>query len=52
MIVLPLNFALAISPNFSVENLAFKVLRRNDYLHKLSSLKITAYDKMMSINGV
>jgi len=36
---------------FSIENLAFKVLRRNDYLQRLSSLKITAYDKMMSING-
>jgi len=37
---------------FSVENLAFKVLRRNEYLYKLSSLKIMSYDKMMSINGV
>jgi len=36
---------------FSVENLAFKVLRRNDYLQKLSSLRILSYDKMMSING-
>lgn len=35
----------------SVENLAFKVLRRNDYLQKLSSLKILSYDKAMSING-
>ena len=37
---------------FSVENLAFKLLRRNDYLKKLSSLRILAYDKLMSINGV
>jgi len=36
---------------YSVENLAFKVLRRNDYLQKLNSLKIMSYDKMMSING-
>jgi len=36
---------------YSVENLAFKVLRRNDYLQKLSSLKILAYDKLMSMNG-
>ena len=36
---------------YSVENLVFKVLRRNNYLHKLSSLKIMSYDKMMSING-
>ena len=36
---------------YSVENLVFKVLRRNDYLQKLSSLRIMSYDKMMSING-
>ena len=36
---------------YSVENLAFKVLRRNEYLNKLSSLKVMSYDKMMSING-
>ena len=35
----------------SIENLAFKVLRRNDYLQKLSSLKILSYDKLMSVNG-
>ena len=37
---------------FSVENLAFKVLRRNGYLQKLSSARIMSYDKTMSINGV
>jgi len=36
---------------YSIENLVFKVLRRNDYLKKLSSLKILSYDKTMSING-
>ena len=36
---------------YSVENLAFKLLRRNDYLQKLSSLKVLSYDKMMSVNG-
>ena len=36
---------------FSVENLAFKMLRRTDYLEKLSSLRIQSYDKLMSING-
>ena len=36
---------------YSVENLAFKLLRRNDYLQKLSSLKILSYDNMMSVNG-
>jgi len=36
---------------YSIENLVFKVLRRNDYLYKLSSLKIMSYDKMMSVNG-
>jgi hypothetical protein len=35
----------------SVENLSFKLLRRNDYLQKLSSLKILSYDKLMSVNG-
>ena len=34
---------------YSVENLAFKVLRRNDYLQKLSSLRILSYDKKMSL---
>ena len=34
---------------YSVENLAFKVLRRNDYLGKLSDAKREAYDKMLSI---
>ena len=36
---------------YSVENLVFKLLRRNDYLQKLSSLKILSYDNLMSING-
>ena len=36
---------------YSIENLVFKVLRRNDYLHKLASLKIMSYDNMMSVNG-
>ena len=34
---------------YSVENLAFKVLRRNDYLQKLSGLRILSYDKKMSL---
>ena len=34
---------------YSVENLAFKVLRRNDYLEKLSNAKRKAYDKMLSL---
>ena len=34
---------------YSVENLACKVLRRNDYLGKLSDAKREAYDKMQSI---
>ena len=34
---------------YSVENLAFKVLRRYDYLGKLSDAKREAYDKMQSI---
>jgi len=34
---------------FSPENIAFKVLRRNGYLEKLSTLRTVAYDKKMSI---
>jgi predicted nucleotidyltransferase len=36
---------------YSVENLTFKVLRRNEYLKKLSSLRILSYDNLMSLNG-
>jgi hypothetical protein len=36
----------------SVENLVFKTLRRNEYIKKLSSLRILAYDAMMSVNGL
>ena len=35
---------------YSIENLVFKVLRRNDYLKKLSSIKTLAYDASMSLN--
>ena len=34
---------------YSPENLAFKMLRNADYLGKLNSLKISSYDKMMSL---
>lgn len=34
---------------YSVENLAFKVLRRNDYLEKLSGAKREAYDSLHSL---
>ena len=34
---------------FSVENLAFKVLRRSEELGRLSGLKAKAYDELMSI---
>ena len=34
---------------YSPENIAFKVLRRNGYLEKLSTLKTVSYDKKMSI---
>ena len=36
---------------FSPENLAFKVLRRNGYLGRLSDVRTNAYDRMMSLNG-
>ena len=35
---------------YSTENLAFKLLRRSDYLGKLSSLGTSSYDKMMSMS--
>ena len=34
---------------YSTENLVFKTLRRNNYLQKLSSLRILAYDALMSV---
>jgi len=37
---------------FSVENLAFKVLRRNGYLKKLNDLKIMSYDELQSIEEI
>jgi len=33
---------------YSYENLAFKVLRRNEYLDRLSKLKVDSYDALMS----
>tara|TARA_Y100000114_G_C11755530_1_gene326651 strand:+ start:1159 stop:1923 length:765 start_codon:yes stop_codon:yes gene_type:complete len=36
---------------YSPENLAFKMLRNAGYLEKLSSLKIEAYDRMMSLSS-
>tara|TARA_Y100000034_G_scaffold112163_1_gene145873 strand:- start:1382 stop:2296 length:915 start_codon:yes stop_codon:yes gene_type:complete len=35
---------------FSPENIAFKILRRDEVLEKLSDLKRTAYDEMMAIS--
>ncbi len=35
---------------YSVENLAFKVLRNNGYLEKLGELKIDAVNKEYSVN--
>lgn len=35
---------------FSPENIAFKILRRESTLKKLNDLKRTAYDRMMAIN--
>ena len=37
---------------YSVENIAFKALRRNGYLLKLSELKRNSYDSLMSIEEV
>lgn len=36
---------------YSIENLAFKVLRRTDYIGRLMRVKNDAYDKALSING-
>ena len=36
---------------FSVENIAFKILRRNDTLGMLNDLKTKAYDSLLNING-
>ena len=36
---------------FSIENIAFKILRRNDTLGMLNDLKAKAYDSMMNVNG-
>jgi predicted nucleotidyltransferase len=36
---------------YSGENIAFKVLRRNGYMGKLISLKTSIYDKMMSMGS-
>tara|TARA_E500000305_G_C3997521_1_gene225396 strand:+ start:497 stop:1291 length:795 start_codon:yes stop_codon:yes gene_type:complete len=34
---------------YSIENLAFKALRRGDYLEQLSDLKTMSYDRLMSV---
>tara|TARA_R100001126_G_C4860053_1_gene166838 strand:- start:365 stop:1153 length:789 start_codon:yes stop_codon:yes gene_type:complete len=34
---------------YSVKNVAFKVLRRNGYLEKLSNIKTQSYDRVMSL---
>ena len=36
---------------YSPENLAFKVIRRNGYMQKLNDIKNTSYDNMMSMGG-
>jgi len=36
---------------FSVENITFKILRRDGALDRLSDLKNAAYDAMMTVNG-
>jgi len=35
---------------FSIENIAFKTLRRNKYLEKLSNIKTDAFDQSMSLH--
>ena len=42
---------LARGGEFSVENLAFKALRRSPFIAQITNLKTGAYDKMMTMNG-
>ena len=35
---------------YSVENLVFKVLRRNDYLEKLNNIRTDSYDAFMGVD--
>ncbi|HCI72237.1 MAG TPA: hypothetical protein DHV30_17215 [Balneola sp.] len=35
---------------YSIENLVFKVLRRNNYLEKLSNVRTNSYDSLMGVN--
>ena len=44
-------YVLETSGAYSVENLAFKVLRRSGYLGKLSDLKNASYDELMSMEN-
>ena len=37
---------------YSVKNIAFKVLRRNGYLERLSNVKTQSYDRVMSLANV
>ena len=37
---------------YSIENLAFKILRNNGLLEILSTLKTISYDKMMSTSDI
>ena len=39
----------SIAKEFSAENIAFKILRRDDTLQKLNDLKYDAYDRLMSL---
>ena len=44
------NCGLESGGQYSSENLAFKVLRRNGYLEKLSDITTNSYDRMMSMS--
>jgi len=35
---------------YSIENLVFKILRRNDYLEKLTNIRTDSYDGLMGVN--
>jgi len=37
---------------YSAKNVAFKVLRRNGYLERLSNVKTQSYDRVMSLSGM
>jgi len=36
----------------SIENIAFKILRRTEFINKINNIKTYAYDELMSVEGI